>query len=215
VLLNPAVLVVSGLSDVLGAIGRILLSYLVHMHSSLRSLRQGQVHVGLITWEVLPQSTRDQDEDWSKDGELGEERAGARRRGELHDELAHKIRVEEGAVRWEKRRPWKQRARGSYASRARRRGARRRGSSRGLTAAMPRTRGTAGAAPRWIRDMGKARGRENSKQSGGARVQGASGRAPAARKTRGGRSLRRSSAGDKDRGAVAVEDEHEHGSRRR
>jgi hypothetical protein len=53
-LLNPAVLVVSGLSDVLGAIGRILLSYLVHMHSSLRSLRQGQVHVGPITWEVLP-----------------------------------------------------------------------------------------------------------------------------------------------------------------
>ena len=53
-LLNPAVLVVSGLSDVLGAIGRILLSYLVHMHSRLRSLRQGQVHVGPITWEVLP-----------------------------------------------------------------------------------------------------------------------------------------------------------------
>jgi hypothetical protein len=53
-LLNPAVLVVHGLSDVLGAIGRILLSYLVHMHSSLRSLRQGQVHVGPITWEVLP-----------------------------------------------------------------------------------------------------------------------------------------------------------------
>jgi hypothetical protein len=55
VLLNPAVLVVSGLSDVLGAIGRILLSYLVHMHSSLRSLRLGQVHVGPITWAVLPQ----------------------------------------------------------------------------------------------------------------------------------------------------------------
>jgi hypothetical protein len=55
VLLNLAVLVVSGLSDVLGAIGRILLSYLVHMHSRLRSLRQGQVHVGPITWEVLPQ----------------------------------------------------------------------------------------------------------------------------------------------------------------
>jgi hypothetical protein len=55
VLLNPAVLVVSGLSDVLGAIGRILLSYLVHMHSCLRSLRQGHVHVGPITWEVLPQ----------------------------------------------------------------------------------------------------------------------------------------------------------------
>jgi hypothetical protein len=57
VLLNPAVLVVCGLSDVLGAIGRILLSYLVHMHSSLRSLRQGQVHVGPITWEVLPHVT--------------------------------------------------------------------------------------------------------------------------------------------------------------
>jgi hypothetical protein len=53
-LLNPAVLVVSGLSDVLGAIGRILLSYLVHMHGRLRSLGQGQVHVGPITWEVLP-----------------------------------------------------------------------------------------------------------------------------------------------------------------
>jgi hypothetical protein len=56
VLLNPAVLVVSGLSDVLGAIGRILLSYLVHMHSRLRSLGQGQVHVGPITWEILPHS---------------------------------------------------------------------------------------------------------------------------------------------------------------
>jgi hypothetical protein len=55
VLLNPAVLVVSGLSDVLGAIGRILLSYLVHMHGHLRSLGQGQVHVGPIPWEVLPQ----------------------------------------------------------------------------------------------------------------------------------------------------------------
>jgi hypothetical protein len=54
-LLNPAVLVVSGLSDVLGAIRQILLSYLVHMHSRLRSFGQGQVHVGPITWEVLPQ----------------------------------------------------------------------------------------------------------------------------------------------------------------
>ena len=53
-LLNPVVLVVSGLSEVLGALGQILLSYLVHMHSRLRSLRQGQVHVGPITWEVLP-----------------------------------------------------------------------------------------------------------------------------------------------------------------
>jgi hypothetical protein len=53
-LLNPAILVVSGLSGVLGALGQILLSYLVHMHSRLRSLRQGQVHVGPITWEVLP-----------------------------------------------------------------------------------------------------------------------------------------------------------------
>jgi hypothetical protein len=50
VLLNPAVLVVSGLSDVLGAIGQILLSYLVHMHSRLRSSGHGQVHVGPITW---------------------------------------------------------------------------------------------------------------------------------------------------------------------
>jgi hypothetical protein len=55
VLLNPAVLVVSGLSEVLGALGRILLSYLVHLPSRLRSLRQGQVHVGPIAWEVLPQ----------------------------------------------------------------------------------------------------------------------------------------------------------------
>jgi hypothetical protein len=53
-LLNLAVLVVSGLFEVLGALGQILLSYLVHMHSRLRSLRQGQVHVGPITWEVLP-----------------------------------------------------------------------------------------------------------------------------------------------------------------
>jgi hypothetical protein len=35
----------------------------VHMHSSLRSLRQGQVHVGPITWEVLPQLTADEEED--------------------------------------------------------------------------------------------------------------------------------------------------------
>jgi hypothetical protein len=54
-LLHHAVLVVSGLSMVLGALGQILLSYLVHMHSCVRSLRQGQVHVGPITWEVLPQ----------------------------------------------------------------------------------------------------------------------------------------------------------------
>jgi hypothetical protein len=54
-LLNLPILVVSGLSGVLGTLGRILLSYPVHMHSRLRSLRQGQVHVGSITWEVLPQ----------------------------------------------------------------------------------------------------------------------------------------------------------------
>jgi hypothetical protein len=35
-LLNPAVLVVSGLSGVLGAPRRILLSYLVHMYSRLK-----------------------------------------------------------------------------------------------------------------------------------------------------------------------------------
>jgi hypothetical protein len=40
-LLNLAILVVSGLSEVLGTLGRILLSYLVHMHSRLRSLRRG------------------------------------------------------------------------------------------------------------------------------------------------------------------------------
>jgi hypothetical protein len=50
VLLNPTVLVESGLSDVLGAIRQILLSYLVHMHGRLRSLGQGRVHVGPITW---------------------------------------------------------------------------------------------------------------------------------------------------------------------
>ena len=55
-LLNPVVLVVSGLSEVLGALEQILLSYLVHMHNRLRSLRQGQVHVGPITWEVLTQT---------------------------------------------------------------------------------------------------------------------------------------------------------------
>jgi hypothetical protein len=51
-ILNPAVLVVSGLSGVHGTLEQILLSYLVHMHSRLRSLRQGKVHVGPITWEV-------------------------------------------------------------------------------------------------------------------------------------------------------------------
>ena len=60
-LLNLVILVVSGLSDVLGAIGRILLSYLVHMHGRLSSLRQGQVHVGPIPWEVLPQLVSEQD----------------------------------------------------------------------------------------------------------------------------------------------------------
>jgi hypothetical protein len=54
-LLNLAILVVSGLSGVLRTLRWILLSYLVHMHNRLRSLRQGQVHVGPITWEVLPQ----------------------------------------------------------------------------------------------------------------------------------------------------------------
>jgi hypothetical protein len=60
-LLYPAVLVVSGLSEILGALGQILLSCLVHMHSRLRSLRQGQMHVGPITWEVLPQLVSKQD----------------------------------------------------------------------------------------------------------------------------------------------------------
>jgi hypothetical protein len=60
-LLNLAILVVSGLSEVLGTLGQILLSDLVHMHSRLRSLRQGQVHVDLITWEVLPQLVSEQD----------------------------------------------------------------------------------------------------------------------------------------------------------
>jgi hypothetical protein len=54
-LLNLVILVVSGLFEVLGSLRRILLSYPVHMHSRLRTLRQGHVHVGPITWEVLPQ----------------------------------------------------------------------------------------------------------------------------------------------------------------
>jgi hypothetical protein len=53
-LLNLVILDVSGLSGVLGTLEQILLSYLVPMHSRLRSLRQGHVHVGPITWEVLP-----------------------------------------------------------------------------------------------------------------------------------------------------------------
>jgi hypothetical protein len=60
-LLNFVVLVVSGLSEVHGALGQILLSYLVHMHSRLRSSRQGHVHVGPITWEVLLQLVSEQD----------------------------------------------------------------------------------------------------------------------------------------------------------
>jgi hypothetical protein len=52
-LLNLAILAVSRLSGVLGALGQILLSCLVHMHSCMMSLRQRQVHVGPITWEVL------------------------------------------------------------------------------------------------------------------------------------------------------------------
>jgi hypothetical protein len=38
-LLNFAFLVVSGLSEVLGTLRQIMLCYLVHMHSRLRSLR--------------------------------------------------------------------------------------------------------------------------------------------------------------------------------
>jgi hypothetical protein len=59
--LNLVILVVRGLSGVPGTLGQILLSYLVHMHSRLRSLRQGQVYVGPITWEVLPQLVSEQD----------------------------------------------------------------------------------------------------------------------------------------------------------
>jgi hypothetical protein len=61
VLINLAVLVISGLSGVLGTLGQILLSYLVHMHSRQMSLIQGQVHVGPITWEVLPQLVSEHD----------------------------------------------------------------------------------------------------------------------------------------------------------
>jgi hypothetical protein len=70
VLLNLAILVKSGLSGVLGTLGRILLSYLVHMHSRLRSLRQGQVHVGPITWEVLPQGEGKRERETERGGEL-------------------------------------------------------------------------------------------------------------------------------------------------
>jgi hypothetical protein len=54
-LLNPVILAISGLSEVLGTLGQILLSCLVHMHSRMRSLGQGHVHVDPITWEVLRQ----------------------------------------------------------------------------------------------------------------------------------------------------------------
>jgi hypothetical protein len=60
-LLNHVILVVSGLSGVLGTLRRILLIYPMHMHSRLRSVRRGQVHVGPITWEVLPQQCSDQE----------------------------------------------------------------------------------------------------------------------------------------------------------
>jgi hypothetical protein len=60
-LLNLVILVVIGLARVLGTLGQILLSYLVHMHSRLRSLTQGQVQVCPITWEVLPQLISEQD----------------------------------------------------------------------------------------------------------------------------------------------------------
>jgi hypothetical protein len=60
-LLNLAILVVSGLSGVLETLGRILLSYLVHIHSRLRYLGRGHVHVVPITWEVLPQLVSEHD----------------------------------------------------------------------------------------------------------------------------------------------------------
>jgi hypothetical protein len=48
-LFNSAILVISGLFGILGSLDQILLCYPVHIHSCLRSLRQGQVHVGPIT----------------------------------------------------------------------------------------------------------------------------------------------------------------------
>jgi hypothetical protein len=60
-LLIPAILEVSVYPGVLETLGQILLSCLVHMHSRLRSLRQGQLHVGPITWEVLRQLVSEQD----------------------------------------------------------------------------------------------------------------------------------------------------------
>jgi hypothetical protein len=38
---NLEIVVVTGLSGVLGTLGRILLSYPMHMHSRMRSLRRG------------------------------------------------------------------------------------------------------------------------------------------------------------------------------
>jgi hypothetical protein len=60
-LLNPAILVISGLSEVLGTLGQMLLSCLVHMHRRPRSLGQSQVPVSLITWDVLRQLVSEQD----------------------------------------------------------------------------------------------------------------------------------------------------------
>jgi hypothetical protein len=79
VLLNLAILVISGLSGVLGTLRQIMLSYLVHMHCSLRSLRQGQVHVSPITWEVLPHLWGCGHETGVKEGRTAEERFRAGR----------------------------------------------------------------------------------------------------------------------------------------
>jgi hypothetical protein len=57
-LLNLVILVVCGLSEALGTLGWILLSYPLHMHSHLRSLRRGQVYVGPISWEVPSQDLK-------------------------------------------------------------------------------------------------------------------------------------------------------------
>jgi hypothetical protein len=48
-LLNLVILAISGLSEILGTLKKIMVSCLVHMHSRLRSLGQRQVHVGPIT----------------------------------------------------------------------------------------------------------------------------------------------------------------------
>jgi hypothetical protein len=125
-LLNPAILAVSRLSRVLGALGQIMLSCLVHMHSRLRSLRQGQVHVGPITWDVLRQrrcclasrgvsalgkgtgattdrrGAGDGSQVWGRGRDGGRERDPHRWRGEGAGSEVMNLRCREGRSGWER-----------------------------------------------------------------------------------------------------------------